>query len=255
MEELCRLPDGWALADDSLAGRVVMVSGATGGLGRAVALAAAGAGACVVLAGRKVRALEKVYDEVAAVGPEPIIVPVNLAGATAADYEAMANLVREKLGRLDALVHAAAHFNGLTPLATQTVEEWSLALKVNLDAPWLLTRAMLPLLGEATDSAVIFVLDDPARMGRAHWGGYGVGKAGLAGLARILEQETESTTVRVHAVVPGPMQSRLRQKAWVGDLAGEVPPPEGAGRALAWLLGAEGRALRGGTVDLRPLAG
>lgn len=251
--EPARLPANWRLNPDALDGRVVLVTGATGALGRSVALAAASAGASVVLAGRRVRALEKVYDEVAAAGPEPTIVPVNLAGATASDFQGIADLLREKLGRLDGLVHAAAHFNGLTPLAMQSPEEWSLALKVNLDAPWLLTRSMLPLMGEAADSAVVFVLDDLERMGRAYWGGYGVGKAGLAGLAQILNQETESSVIRVHSVFPGSMQSRLRQKAWVGELADEVPSSDASGRAIAWLLGYAGANLRGHPIDLRPL--
>lgn len=232
--------------------RVVLITGANGGLGRATALACAAAGATVVLSGRKVRALEKVYDAIiAASGPRPAIFPINLAGAVAADYERLAAAVQDEFGRLDGLVHAAAHFDALTPLSMHTPEDWLLNVQVNLNAPFLLTRACMPLLTASPDSAVVFVLDNPERLARAHWGGYGVSKAGLERLVSILDQETEGTTLRTHALLPAPMRTRLRQKAWPGEMPAEVTSPDIAAAAVVYLLGVDGVHARGKLLDLR----
>jgi NAD(P)-dependent dehydrogenase (short-subunit alcohol dehydrogenase family) len=240
-------------AADALKERVVLVTGATGGLGRAAALACARAGASVLLAGRKRRALEKVYDEVAALpdAPPPVIQLIDLLGATPVDYESLAEMIRAELGRLDGIVHAAARFDGLTPIAMHKQREWAEALHVNVTAPFLLTQACMPLLQERVDSAVVFVLDDRERMGRAHWGAYGVAKAGLEQLAAILHQETEGSSLRVHALLPAPMRTALRRLAWFGEDGENVDTPEAAAEALVYLLSPHGMDARGKVLDLR----
>ncbi len=250
------LADGTASpAPESLRDRVVLVTGATGGLGRAVSRAAATAGATVVLLGRKVRALEQAYDELAALGaPTPAIYPMDLAGATPRDFAELAVAVERNLGRLDGLVHAAAHFDTLQPFEQQTAEEWTRAQQVNLHAPALLTQACLPLMRQSDDAALVFVFDDPARVGKAFWGGYGVAKHGLAGLASILHQETESSSIRTHAVLPGPMRTALRRSAYYGENTMNHPEPDFAASAVAWLLGRDGASMRGKTLDLRTAA-
>lgn len=246
------LPAAWQMADDSLAERVVMVTGACGGLGRATAVACAQAGASVVLSGRKVRALEKLYDEILALErAEPAILPLDLAGASPADYGTVIEALENGPGRLDGLVHAAAHFEHLTPLALKNPEEWLLDIQVNLTAPFLLSQACLPLLQASPDSAVVFVLDDRERLDRAHWSGYGVAKAGLERLASILHQETGDSRLRVHALLPAPMRTALRRKAWFGEDSMELPTADAAAEALVWLLSADGAAARGKLLDLR----
>ncbi len=148
-------------------------------------------------------------------------------------------------------MHAAARFDLLTPLALLDPEVWLGTLHVNLSAPFLLTQACMPLLQERADSAVVFVLDDPERMTRAHWGAYGVAKAGLAGLVSILHQETDESSLRVHALLPGPMRSALRQRAWFGEDTRLLATPEAPARAAVYLLSAEGAAARGKVLDLR----
>jgi len=240
-------------AADSLRDRVVLVTGATGGLGRAVALAAAAAAATVVLLGRKVRPLEKLYDEIEALGaPTPAIYPMDLAGATPRDFAELAAAVERGVGRLDGLVHAAAHFDTLQPFEQQTAAEWTRSQQVNLHAPALLTQACLPLMRRSDDAAIVFVFDDVERVGKAFWGGYGVAKHGLAGLASILHQETDSSTVRTHALLPGPMRTALRRAAYYGENTLVHPEPAFAAAAAVWLLGREGAALRGKVLDLRP---
>ena len=247
-----RLPAGWSASPRALDDRVVLLTGATGGLGRASALAATRAGASVILLGRKVRALEKVYDEVAALGfAKPAIYPLDLAGATPNDYAEMAATIEREFKRLDGIVHAAAHFTGLQPAANIAPDEWLRALHVNLSAPFLLTQACLPLLRDAPDASVVFVLDDTQRMGRAHWGGYGVAKHGLAGFASILHDELENTSIRVHALLPAPMRTALRRAAYYGENTLQLPLPEQAANAVVYLLGSDGAATRGKVLDLR----
>ena len=248
-----QLADGVALpAADSLRERVVLVTGANGGLGRATALEAAGAGATLVLLGRKVRALEELYDEVERHGgATPALYPMDLAGATPKDYVDLAAAVGSEFGRLDGLVHAAAHFDTLQPFEQQAPQEWSRAQQVNLTAPFLLTQACMPLLRRAPDASVVFVFDDPARVGNAFWGGYGVAKAALQGLASIVHEETESSCVRTHAVLPGPMRTTLRRAAYYGEDTLAHPDPLHAAQAVTWLLGPGATGVRGKVLDLR----
>ena len=244
-----------ALSADSLRDRVVLVAGATGGLGRATALAVARAGACVVLLGRNVRALEAVYDEIERAGAAaPAIYPMDLAGATARDHDDLAASLEREFGRLDGLVHAAAHFDTLQPFEQQTSEEWSRAQQVNVNAPFLLTRACLPSLRRADDAAIVFVFDDLERVGNAFWGGYGVAKHALHGLASIVHEETESTRVRTHAILPGPMRTALRRAAYFGEDTLAHPDPAHAAAAIAWLLGPAAASTRGRVLDLRRTA-
>lgn len=240
-------------ASPLLQGRVVMVTGAHGGLGSAVARAAAAAGATVVLVGHKVRALEKLYDELEAAGvPRPAIAPVNLQGATPDEYAQVVATVADQLGRLDALVHAAARFEGLTPILHHAPDVWLRVLQVNLSAPFALTQACLPLLTAAPDSAVVFVTDDPDEVSGAHWGAYGVAKAGLERLASILHEEHDTDNLRVHALLPGPMRTAIRRTAWPGINPMEWPLPDATARVVVRMLSAEGHAWRGKTLDLRP---
>jgi NAD(P)-dependent dehydrogenase (short-subunit alcohol dehydrogenase family) len=250
--EYARLPADWRAADGYLRERVVLVAGAAGGLGHASALAAARAGAGVILLGRRIARLEKIYDEIAALGlTPPAIYPLDLAGATPRDYANLAETVEREYGRLDGIVHAAAHFPGLQPAADIEADDWLRALQVNLSAPFLLTQACLPLLQHTQDASVVFVLDDPLRTGKAYWGGYGVAKRGLAGLVSILGQEWESTPVRAHALLPAPMRTALRHAAYYGEDAQNVPLPDASAEAIVYLLGADGAAARAQVLDLR----
>ncbi|MEO8803703.1 MAG: SDR family NAD(P)-dependent oxidoreductase [Rudaea sp.] len=248
------LPAGWMPLPASLEGRVVLVTGASGGLGRATALAAARAGAGVVLLGRKVRPLEKVYDEIGAIdgAVEAAIYPLDLSGATPADYADLADRIEQQCGRLDGLVHAAAHFDELQPAIDIEPEKWLRCVHVNVTAPFLLTQACVPLMRRSSDASVVFVLDDPKRMGKAYWGGYGVAKHALAGLVSILHEEWENTTVRVHALVPPPMRTALRRSAYYGENTLQLPMPDTTADAIVHLLGTQAMALRGRILDLRP---
>ena len=234
-----------AAAAGTLADRVVLVTGANGALGDAASRACAAAGATVVLLGRRVPKLQRLHDALAAIGPQPAIYPLDLLGATPADYADLAMRIGDELGRLDGLLHAAAEFQGLTPLQNTDPSEFVNALHVNVGAPFLLTRACLPLLRRAPDSAVVFVMDDPKRVGRAYWGGYGVSKFALQGLVRMLADELENSPVRVSALQPGPMQTALRAKAFMTETPGTWPLANAYADACVHLLSAAGGEHRG----------
>lgn len=248
-----RLPADWTPSADALTGRVVLVTGACGGLGGAVARAVARAGATVVITDRRQRPLEQLYDAMLAEGfTEPVIHPLDMETATPADYEALADGLAGELGRLDGLVHAAADFAGLTPLAMHRPDDWLRTLHVNVSAPFALTQACLPLLVAAPDSAAVFVLDDPGLLGRAHWGAYGVSKAALERFVAILHQEHDEDALRVHALLPAPMRTALRRLAYAGEDALLLPTPQATADAVVWLLGAPAAGARGAVLDLRP---
>ena len=165
-------------APDLLKDRVILVTGASDGIGAAAAKSFAAHGATVVLLGRNIRKLEKVYDEIEALGaPQPAIYPMNLDGAATKDYTALAETLDKEFGRLDGLLHNAALLGTLTPLDQYDLEQWAKVMQVNLHAPYLLTRAVLPLLRNTTDASVIFTSSQVGRKGRAYWGAYGITNA------------------------------------------------------------------------------
>ena len=233
------------VAADALAGRVVLVTGAHGGLGAEAAKACARAGATVVLLGRRLPKLNRVYDAVKALGPEPALYPVALAGADPADYAQLAEKIASELGGLHGLLHCAAEFTGLAPLEATEPEAFVRCLHVNFTAPWLLTQACLPWLRKSGDSAVVFTTDDPARVGKAYWGAYGLAKQGLAALVSQLSAETDQTPVRVAGLEPGPMRTDLRARAYADEAQLRVPAPAAYAPACVHLLSPAGIGHRG----------
>jgi NAD(P)-dependent dehydrogenase (short-subunit alcohol dehydrogenase family) len=232
-------------APDALAGRVILITGAYGGLGEAAAKACTQAGATVVLLGRKVPKLSKTYDAVKALGALPALYPLDLAGADPADYEQMAERIVGEFGGLHGILHCAAEFTGLRPLEATPPEDFVRHMHVNLTAPWLLTQACLPALRAQKDSAVVFVLDDPGRVNRAYWGAYGVAKSGMLGLMRMLDDETDNGPVRVSALQPNPMHTNIRSRAFIEEAATRVPMPARTANACVHLLSPAGAAWRG----------
>ncbi|MBM3203043.1 SDR family NAD(P)-dependent oxidoreductase [Candidatus Woesearchaeota archaeon] len=213
--------------------QVVLVSGAAGGLGEATAKALAAAGATVVLLGKTIARLERVYDDIMAAGhPEPAIYPMNLMGATEADYLRLAEVLHQELGSLNGLIHTAAELDHLAPLEQISAETWERSLRVNLTAPFLLTRSLLPLL-TGCQATVVFTTDSSARTGLAYWGAYGISKTAVERLAHLLSHEHEGK-LRVHVFEPGVMASPLRRRAFPGEAIDLLSSPgEAAARLVA----------------------
>lgn len=233
------------MTEAALAGRVVLVAGAHGGLGGAASLACARAGATVVLLGRKVPKLNRLYDALAAAGPEPLLYPLDLEGASPDDYAEMATRIEAELGRLDGVLHCAAEFRGLTPLLQTDPAAFARALHVNLTARWWLSQACLPLMAQAPDSALVFTVDDLSRVGQAYWGGYGLAQHGLSALVGMLHAELANSPVRVAGLQPGPMRTPLRSKAYVDENDRLARDPSAYAGACVTLLSPEGAPHRG----------
>ena len=240
--------------DDSrpLAQRVILITGAGGGIGSAVARAVAAAGAECVLVGRRERTLTPVFDVIVADGsPEPALFPLDVTQAGEDDYQRLADGIAADCGGLDGIVHLAARFDGLMPLATHPIDGWQRIMHINLTAAFAITQICLPLLQAAEDASVVFTLDQAAAQPKAFWGAYGVSKAGLAALVRLFAVEHEqSASLRFNGIEPGPRQTSLRASAFPADDATARPVDE-LGAQYVRLLSAASKGTTGQIVDAR----
>lgn len=233
--------------------RVILVTGAGDGIGRACALSFAAHGATVILLGRTLAKLEAVYDEIErAGGPQPAIIPLDLAVAGEADYQQLAVTVEEQLGRLDGILHNAAVLGELTTLAQYEVGTWDHVLQVNLTAPFQLTQAMLPLLMQSPDASIVFTSSSVGRQPRAFWGAYGVAKAGLEALATTLADELANiSNIRVNTVNPGATRTQMRASAYPGEDPNSLARPEDRVPVFLYLMGPESRGVTAQRLDAK----
>lgn len=237
----------YTAAPDLLAGRIVLVTGAGDGIGRAVAKACAVHGATVILLGRTIAKLEKVYDEIESAHlPQPAIYPMNLEGATPKDYDELALTLEKEFGRLDGLIHNAAMLGTLTPLDSYDVETWYKVMQVNVNGTFLLTQACMGLLNQAKDASVVFVSDRVGRRGHAYWGAYGVSKFALEGMMQILADETEvNTAIRANSIDPGAVRTALRNHAYPAEDKEQLRSPEDVVTPFLYLLGPDSTGVTG----------
>lgn len=242
---------GFVPRTDELAGRVVAVTGAGDGIGRAVALAAAAHGAEVVLIGRTVRKLEAVHAQIAALRrAEAVIAPLDLERAVARDYDQLAEAVRARYGRLDGLVHLAGILGALCPLEQYDVPTWCRVLHVNLTAAFALTQVLLPLLRAADAASIVFTSSGVARRPRAYWGAYAVAKAGVEALSATLADELEGGGKhRVNVLNPGPVRTRMRAQAYPAEDPSQLAAPEAVVPPYLWLLSGASRGVTGQSLD------
>jgi len=217
---------------DALANRVVVISGATGGLGTVLSQACASAGATVVMLGKRLNKLEALYDVIDGINaaPQPAIITLDQSTAPEADYVHLAQTLSSEFGTIDALVHTAADLGAPSPLPDIPQADWSRVMSVNLTSARLLTNACVPLLKKSNSASVTFTTD--SKHG-AYWGAYGVSKAALLHLAYTYFDETENQqhdsgnpVVAVNTIDPGPMRTPLRRKAFPGELENETPTPD-----------------------------
>jgi NAD(P)-dependent dehydrogenase (short-subunit alcohol dehydrogenase family) len=247
-----RLPADLRLDADSLRERVVLLTGAGDGIGRAVAEAAAAAGATVVLLGRTQRKLEAVYDQIVADhGRQPAIHVMDLATATVQDYAALAAALQAEYGRLDGIAHVAGTLGARTPLEHYDIALWSRVMLVNLTAPWLLTQACLPLLRQSSDPAVVFASSSVGRTGRAHWGAYAVSKFGIEGMVQVWAEELDggSKPVRINALNPGPVRTAMRLEAYPAEDRSKLALPAAVAPAFVWALSPASHGVTGQSLD------
>jgi NAD(P)-dependent dehydrogenase (short-subunit alcohol dehydrogenase family) len=250
-------PRRHAPAAQEFSGRVVLVTGAGSGLGRAVSLALAQSGAQVILLGRSVKRLEAVHAEIeklreaagasaASTVPEASIVPLDLEKALAADYEAVAAAIEQRYGRLDGLLHNAALLGALTPIEQYDVPMFMRVMHVNVTAAFVLTQYLLPLLKNSADASVLFTSSGVGARGRAYWGAYSVSKFAVEGLTQVLAPELENTSkVRVNIIDPGKVRTAMRRAAYPSEDQQTLPTPESLTAPYLALLGPASRGVTG----------
>ncbi len=239
-------------APDLLKDRVILVTGAGEGIGKTAAKSLAAHGAIVILLGRTIHKLEKVYDEIIAQGSlEPIILALDLKGANIDDYLKIRDLITQELGRLDGILHNAAVLGGLAPIELQDVRKWFDIIQTNLHAPFLMTQALLPLLKESPDARILFTVDNVGVRGTAYWGAYGVAKAGLINLMQILADELEvNTAIRVNAIIPPATATRIRKQAYPAILHEAIQDPSIYMNYYLYLLGPDSRNINGEIISI-----
>lgn len=240
---------GYTPSPNELAGRVILVTGATAGIGRAVARALAAHGATVLLHGRNAPLLEALYQELKTIGPEPAVAQLDLERAQGPEYEALTSEIEARYGRLDGLLHNAAILGDRTPIDNYDIALWQRVLHVNLTAPFVLTRCLLPLLRASADASVLFTTSGVGNVGRAYWGAYSVSKFGVEGFAQVLGDELEKTTVRVNCINPGSTRTRMRARAYPAENPATLPAPESLAVPYLFLLGPAGRGVTRGRFD------
>jgi NAD(P)-dependent dehydrogenase (short-subunit alcohol dehydrogenase family) len=242
---------------DELAGRVIAITGASSGIGRAVAIACARFGATVILIGRNARKLEAVHGEIEAAGsPEPTIAVLDLEKAIASDYDKLASAVAERFGRLDGLLHNAGLLGTLTPIEHYDVPTWCRVMHVNVTAAFALTQVLLPALKQSQDASVLFTSSSVGRRGRAYWGAYAVSKFATEGFMQVLASEVENiTSIRVNSLNPGRARTMMRRQAYPAEDLNSLPLPETLTGPYIALLGPASRGVTGQTFDAQAPTG
>jgi NAD(P)-dependent dehydrogenase (short-subunit alcohol dehydrogenase family) len=222
-----------------LAGRIALVTGASRGIGRALALALAAEGAHLIAVGRTQGALESLDDEVQALGAAPAtLVPLDLRDGAAIDR--LGGAIFERWGRLDILIAAAGVLVALTPVAHAEPKLWDQVIGANLTANYRLIRSLDPLLRASDAGRAVFLTSGAAARPRAFWGPYAASKAGLEALVRCYADEIEHTRLRVSLLNPGPMRTRMRAQAFPGEDAETLPDPAELAPLVLELVGSGG---------------
>lgn len=248
------LPPEFIAAPQCLQDKIILVTGAGDGIGRAAALSYAQHGATVILLGRTVSKLEAVYDEIEAAGyPQAAIYPMHLRGAAMKDYEDLANTIEKEFGHLDGLLHNAGVLGQRRTLAQTTVDSWDEVLHVNLTAPFMMTQALLPMLAAAENASIILTSSSVGRKGRSFWGAYSVSKFGTEGMMQILaDEEFELNKTRVNSINPGATQTVMRRTAYPGENPQDNPLPEAIMPLYLYLMSDASNGVNGQQFDAQP---
>ena len=247
------IPSNYTPAPDLLAGKTILVTGAGDGIGRAAALSYASHGATVVLLGRTVTKLESVYDEIeTAGGPQAAIFPMDLAVAGNEQSAELATAMTDTFGALDGLLHNASVLGERRPIESATYAGWQEVMQVNVNAQFLLTRHLLPLLQAAPSASIVFTSSGVGRKGRAFWGAYAVSKFATEGFMQVLADELENTCeVRVNSLNPGATNTAMRRTAYPSETPTDNPEPAAIMAAYLYLMGDDSKGVNGQALSAR----
>jgi NAD(P)-dependent dehydrogenase (short-subunit alcohol dehydrogenase family) len=229
--------------------RVIMVTGATRGIGKAVATALVKAGATVILHGKRSNALDRLYRELLPQGPEPAVAVLDLERAQGESYQQLADEIERRYGRLDGLLHNAGILGDRSAIEDYDIGTWQRVLHVNLTAPFILTRCLFPLLRRSDDPSLVFTTSGVGNRGRAYWGAYCVSKFGTEGLAQLLAVENEAAGIRCNLVNPGGTRTDMRRTALPGEDPRTLPEPDAIVAVYLYLLGRASRGVTGLRLD------
>lgn len=231
--------------------KVILVTGAGDGIGKAAAITYAQYGATVILLGRTTKKLDAVYDTIKEKGyPEAAIVPLNLDGAGEHDYTELANTIKNEFGRLDGVLHNASLLGERTPLATYDANTFEQVMKVNVHSQFLLNQAILPLLQEAPNASIILTTSSVGRKARAYWGAYSISKFATEGMMQLLADELESTSnIRTNAINPGATRTLMRASAYPAEDPNSLPTPEDIMPLYLYLMGNDSLKVNGQSID------
>lgn len=216
---LMQTPKNYQNKPQCLNGKVIIVTGAGDGIGRVAANKFAAEGATVILMGRTQAKLESVYDDIENAGyPQAAIFPINFESATEKDYDDMCNVIDTNFGRIDGILHNAADLGERTPISNYSVNAWMRCMQVNVNAPFMMTQALLPLLERSENASILFTSSSVAYHGRSFWGGYAASKAAAENLMQTLADELQGTSnIRVNSINPGGTRTKMRAAAYPGE--------------------------------------
>jgi NAD(P)-dependent dehydrogenase (short-subunit alcohol dehydrogenase family) len=246
-------PKTYEYGADVLRGRVILITGTTDGIGRALALHTASLGAQVILHGRSTKKLEAVYDDIEAIegAPRPSIAVLDLSIADGAAYTSLVESIEKEFGRLDGLVHNAGILGQRLSIEQYDISEWQRVLHVNLTVPFVLTRQLFPLLRKSDDPSLIFTSSGVGRVGKAYWGAYSVSKFGTEALSQILAAENSHLPLRSNCLNPGPVRTKMRLDAYPAEDRDTLLTPDDIMPAYVYLLGPDSRGVTGQSFDLQ----
>ena len=244
-------PDSYEYEPRHLEGRIIMVTGASDGIGRALAVHAAELGAQVILHGRDPHKLAEVYDEIEALdgAARPSIAVLDFATADADAYRSLYTSIEQEFGRLDGLVHNASVLGNRHSIEQYDPGEWQQVMHINLTVPFVVTQLLLPMLRKSDDPTVIFTSSGVGRIGKAFWGAYSVSKFGTEALSQILAAENEHTTARFNCINPGPVRTKMRLAAYPAEDRDALKTPRGILPTYVYLLGPDSRGVSGESLD------
>ena len=242
-----QIPPNYTIKPKALSGKIILVTGAGDGIGKVAAKTFAACGATVVLCGRTMAKLESVYDEIEAAGyPQPAIYPINFESAVEKDYDDMCNALEDTFGHLDGLLFNAADLGERTPIANYSVSAWLRCMQVNVNSPFMMTQALLPLLERAENASILFTSSSVAFKGRAFWGAYSVSKAAAENFMQTLHDELEGATrIRANSINPGATRTAMRAAAYPAEDPETVKPAEDLMPAYVYLLSDESIGVSG----------
>jgi len=231
--------------------KIILVTGAGDGIGKTASLTYARHGATVILLGRTAEKLEHLYDQIMKAGlPEPGIIPMNLALACVSDIQEMAEVILDKYGRLDGLLHNAAILGERVPVESYDLNQWSKVMQVNFHSPFILTHRLLPLLKLSDTASVVFTSSGVGAKPRAYWGAYAVSKYAMEGLAKLLADELENTSnIRVNILNPGATRTSMRAAAAPGEDPMTFKTPEDLMNLYLYLMGPDSQDENGKTFN------